>query len=147
MTKNNLASKGLRHTPLQISPDDVRKSQYTFPLGSSGGPDDLTLQHLIDLLAGDSGSRLLNVLTDLINLMLAGKFDSEINTIIYGGRLIALSKKDGGVRPIAVGYVFRRLAAQCANSHMIEDCSKILQPREMGVGVAGGAEAAILAIH
>ena len=77
--------------------------------------------------------------------MLAGKFDSEINTIIYGGRLIALSKKDGEVRPIAVGYVLRRLAAKCANSHVIEDRSKILRPRQVGVEVAGGAEAAIYA--
>ena len=114
-----------------------------FSLGSSGEPDGLMPQHLIDLLAGDSDSRLLNALTDLINLMLAGKFDSEINTIIYGGRLIALSKKDGGVRPIVVGYVLRMLAAKCANSHLIEYRSKILQPRQVGVGVAGGAEAAI----
>ena len=82
----------------------------------------------MDLLAGDSDSRLLNTLTDLINLILAGKFDLEINTIIYGGRLIALSKKDGRVRPIAVAYVLRRLAAKCANSHVIKDRSKILQP-------------------
>ena len=49
--------------------------------------------------------------------MCAGTFDSEINTIIYVGQLIALSKKDGGVRPIAVGYVLRRLAVKCA-THM-----------------------------
>ena len=52
-------------------------------------------------------------------------------------------KKDGGVRPKVVGYVLRRLAAKCANSHVIEDRSKILQPRQVGVEVAGGAEAAI----
>ena len=52
-------------------------------------------------------------------------------------------KREGGVRPIAVGYVLRRLAAKCANSHVIEDRSKILQPRQVGVGVGGGAEAAI----
>ena len=94
-------------------------------------------QHLIDLLAGDSNRRLLNIFTDIINLMLAGKFDSQINMVIYGGRLIALSKKYGGVRPIAVEYVLRRLAAKCANSHVIEDRSKILQPTQVGVGVAG----------
>ena len=75
--------------------------------------------------------------------MLAGKYDSEINTIIYGGRWIALSKKDGGVRPQAVGYVLRRLAAKCVNSHVIEDRSKIVQPRQVGVGLANGAETAI----
>ena len=47
----------LSYTPLQISPGDVRKSLRTFPLGSSDG---LTPQHLIDLLVGDSDSRLLN---------------------------------------------------------------------------------------
>ena len=72
----------LRYTSLQISPDNVRKSLRTFPLGS-GGPGGLAPPHLIDLLAGDSDCRLLNALIDLINLMLAGKFDSEINTIIY----------------------------------------------------------------
>ena len=113
----------LRYTPLQISPDDVRKSLLTSSLGSSGGPDGLTPQHLIDLLAGDSDSGLLNALTDLINFMLAGKFYSEINTIIYGGWLIALSKKDDEVRPIAVEYVLRWLAAKCPNSHVIEDRS------------------------
>ena len=55
------------------------------------------LQYITNLIAGDDEGRLLNALTDLTNLMLAGKFDTEINTIIYGGRLITLSKKDGGV--------------------------------------------------
>ena len=62
----------LRYTPLQIGPDDVRKSLRTFLLGSSGGPDGLTSQHLINLLAGDSDSRLLNALTDLIILCVQG---------------------------------------------------------------------------
>ena len=61
-----------RYTSLQINPDDVSKSLRTFPLGSSGVPDGLTPQHLIDVLAGDSDSRLLNALTDLTNVMLAG---------------------------------------------------------------------------
>ena len=67
------------------------------------------------MLAGDTDGRFVNSLTELINLLLAGKFDTEINTIIYGGRLLAMSNKDGEVRPIAVGYTIRRLAAKCAN--------------------------------
>ena len=34
-----------------------------------------------------------NNLADFVNLMLAGTFDKEVNSIIFGGRLIALSKK------------------------------------------------------
>ena len=66
--------------------------------------------------------------------MLAGAFDQEISYIIFGGRLIALSKKDGGVRPICVGYTLRRLAAKCANSHVISRRSQVLQPQQLGVG-------------
>ena len=75
--------------------------------------------------------------------MLAGKLYSEINTFLYGGQLIALSKTNGGVHPIVVGYFLRKLAAKCANSHAIEARSKVLQPKEHGVGVAGGVETAI----
>ena len=63
----------------------------------------------------------LQVLTELVDLLLAGSFDNEVNTIIYGERLIALSKKDGGVRPIAIGYTLSRLVAKCANRHDIAD--------------------------
>ena len=55
------------------------------------------------MLTRDTESKLLNALTNLVNLMLAGKFDTEVNTTIFCGRLLAMSKKDGGVRPIALG--------------------------------------------
>ena len=93
----------------------------TFPCGSSGGPDGLTPQYVNELLTSDTDGKLLNALTDQVNLLLAGKFDTEVNTIIFGGRLLAMTKKDGGVRPIAVGYTLTRLAATCANNHVIEE--------------------------
>jgi len=77
----------------------------TFPLGSSGGPDGITPQHIRDLLTGSTDDSLQQALVDFVNLMLAGTFDKEVNSIIFGGRLIiALSKKDGGIRPISVSY-------------------------------------------
>jgi len=57
--------------------------------------------------------------------------------------MIALSKKDGRIRPISVGYTLRRLAAKCANSHVIAKRSQALQPQQLGVGVAGGVEATV----
>lgn len=78
--------------------------------------------------------------------MLASKFDEEIYTVIFGSRLLAMSKKDGEVRPIAVGYILRRLEVKCVNSNDIEQISKILQPKQVGVVVAEEAEAAVLAM-
>jgi hypothetical protein len=40
----------------------------------------------------------------------------EIQPFIAGAFLIGLSKKDGGIRPIAIGDVFRRLTGKCLAS-------------------------------
>jgi len=92
-----------RFPALQVSKEDVMKALRTFPLGSSGRPDGITPQQVRDLLAGSTDDSLQQALVDFLNLMLGGAFDQEISSIIFGGRLIALSKKDGGVRPICVG--------------------------------------------
>ena len=130
-------------TPVQISSQDLHKALRSFPPGSSGGPDGLTPQHIHDLLTGATDNNLQQALVDWVNLTLAGSFDKEVNEVIYGGRLIALQKKDGGIRPITVGYTLRRLAAKCANRCVIERRSRELQPQQLGTGVSGGAEAAV----
>ena len=44
---------------------------------------------------------------------------------------------------IAIGYVIRRLATKCANHYVIVRRSESLKPIQLGVGVPGGAEAAV----
>ena len=78
----------------------MQRALRSFPNGSSGGPDSLTPRHIIDLLTGATDNSLEVALVDWVNLMLAGSFDQEVNEIIFGGRLIALTKKDGGIPPI-----------------------------------------------
>ena len=56
---------------------------------------------------------------------------------------MALEKKSGGIRPIAIGYTWRRIAAKCANSYAIASLSSYLQPIQLGVGTPGGCEAAV----
>lgn len=129
--------------PLQVSDEDVLKCLKTFPAGSSGGPDGLTPQHLKDIVCGTFDPELMSTLTDFINIILTGDIPSAVRRIFFGGRLIALQKKGGGIRPIAVGYTLRRLAAKCANMFVIQRRSQELSPVQVGVGVAGGAEATV----
>jgi len=82
-------------------------------------------------------------LVDFVNMLLSGACDNDIDAVIFGGRVTALSKKDGGIRPISVGYTLRRLAAKSANNHVIKRRSEALRPQQLGVGVPGGAEAAV----
>ena len=75
--------------------------------------------------------------------MLAGKVTSTICRIIYGAALCALSKKDGGLRPIAVGSTYRRLAAKLACKYVSDETGDYLRPTQIGFNTKGGCEAGV----
>ena len=58
----------------------------------------------------------------------------------FGSKFTALRMKDGGIQPIAVGKVFRRLASKIASKRVIPELWSQLPPVQLGVG--GGCEAA-----
>ena len=59
----------------------------------------------------DSGSDLLPALTSFTNTVMEEACPIDIIPIFFGGRLLALNKKLGGIRPIAVGLTLPRLAS------------------------------------
>ena len=102
---------------LSVNECDIRQAIRSFPKGSAGGPDCLRPQHLLDLTsstAGPGGVSLLRSLTAFTNLVLSGNTPViVVRPFLFGASLVALKKRDGGLRPIAVGCTFRRLAAKC----------------------------------
>jgi len=69
-------------------------------------------QNLKDLLmCRESGTDFLAALTGFTNAVLAGLCPKEAAPFFFNGRLLALNKKSGGIRPIAVGVTLRRLAS------------------------------------
>ena len=67
----------------------------------------------------------------------------SIKPIFYGAKLIALSKKDNGIRPIAIGETLRRLTAKIAIASVQKAVSARLSPTQLGFGIAGGTKAAV----
>ena len=49
------------------------------------------------------------------------------------------------MRPIAVAYFWRRLTAKVSCCHVKEASATLLAPRQLGFGIAEGAEAAVRA--
>ena len=80
----------------------------------------------------ESGPALLTSLTAFVNLLLEGKCCSSVRPILFGGQLIALEKKSGGIRPTAIGYTWRRMAAKCANSYATASLRSYFQPIQLG---------------
>ncbi len=133
---------------VQVTEADITKAIRSFPAGSSAGPDGLRPQHLLDLISNkDTGQALVTAITALVNLLLDGRCPPEVAPSLFGGRLFALQKKAGGVRPIAIGCTWRRLSAKCANSYALSQLGDRLLPIQVGVGARGGCEAAVHAVR
>jgi len=133
-----------RCQPLEVEESDVQKAIMSFPAGSAGGPDGLRPQHLKEVIScRESGQEILTDLTAFINLVLAGRCPKSVAPVFFGGRMLALNKKCGGIRPIAVGLTLRRLASKCANSAVLKRLRPDFAPRQLGLGTPGGCEAAV----
>ena len=130
---------------ISVSEEDVVHAIRSFPNGSAGGPDGLRPQHLKDLIGASAerdGKQFLRALTSFINLILEGRTPLSVRPTFFGASLIALNKKGGGIRPIAVGLSLRRLAAKCSGSKVLQSMSEYLAPLQLGFGTPLGAEAA-----
>ncbi len=130
----------------RVDPSSIARAIRSFPNGSAGSPDRLRPQHLKDLLlhaAGDADSQFLISPASFCTLVLEGRVPAEIRPFFFGASLVALEKKSGGIRPIAVGCTLRRLVANIAGQMVVEDMANLLSPRQLGYGVRNGAEAAV----
>ncbi|GAU90643.1 hypothetical protein RvY_03032 [Ramazzottius varieornatus] len=128
----------IRHVPAAIP-----KPPKVAP---TGGPDGLRPQHLKDLLGGlrdPMSLQLAQALADLVGLMLDGKVPEDVCPTLYGASLIALLKKTGGIRPIAVGNTLRRLAGKIVSKRVMEATGKLIRHQQLGYGTRSGAEAAV----
>ena len=74
-------------------------------------------------------------------MALTNAFPAGMREVLCASSLIPLKKKDGGVRPIAVGETIRRVVGKCLlQTEEVKMESASLQPRQCGVGVRNAAE-------
>ena len=136
--------------PLIATEADVRRAISSFPPSSSAGLDGIRPAHLRSLVGrtvAEAGARLLTALTALTNLAISGQIPDFAVQAFYGASLIALRKKGGGLRPIAIGSVFRRIAAKIAVSNVSAAIGAELRPAQLGVATRNGCEAAVHAVR
>ena len=121
-----------------VTVTQVEESIRSFPKGSAGGRDGLRPQHLMDILqcpVSRSRDLYLKRLTAYVNISLAGKLPASIATFITSAPVYPLIKNGGGVRPIAVGEVLRRLTSKLASSAVRHTAVEHLSPLQVGVGI------------
>ena len=133
--------------PVKIEEPVVLKALRSFPAGTAPGPSRLRASHLKEAVLCPSPSRgtsVLQAITDVINLLSSGCVPPEVIPHLCGANLLAVRKKSGGLRPIAVGEVLRRLTSKCI-SRVVNATARIaLSPLQVGIGVPVGCEPIVL---
>ena len=128
----------------------IIRSLRSFSSGCCGGIDGLRPAHLLDLGAvstAEAGLHLRRSITNLTNKILRGDVSDYVVKLLFSSNLAALRKKDCGIRPVAVGNVFRRLADKIGCYAVSRAVSHELFPIQLGVSVKGGVEAANHAVR
>jgi hypothetical protein len=132
--------------PPSISLEQLQEAIARTPAGGAAGPDGLRPCHLKQMLgprAGAAREAAQTALLDFCNLCLAGSVPPPIRPLLFGASLVAFRKADGGLRPIAIGLAVRRLFSRVACAAVREQAASLLAPRQVGIGISSGAEAAV----
>ncbi|KAJ0856068.1 putative reverse transcriptase domain, DNA/RNA polymerase superfamily [Helianthus annuus] len=79
--------------------------------------------------------------------MARGKCPSCLAEFVASAPLTPLLKPDNGIRPIAVGTIWRRLVSKVAMKGVGKEMTKYLNDFQFGVGVSGGAEAILHSVN
>ena len=79
--------------------------------------------------------------------MASGKVPVSVAPYLCGARLHGVKKKDGGLRPIAVGNILRRLVGKCVAFSLADRAAAHLSPHQLGVAVQGGCESILHAVR
>ena len=120
----------------------ARRAISSFPPGSARGPSGLRPVHLSECCRKmGQGAPLAHALGQFARVALGQAFPAPMREVLCASSLIPLRKKDGGLRPIAVGDTIRRVVGKCLLSHgAVQMELASLRPRQCGVGVRNAAE-------
>lgn len=86
--------------------------------------------------------RLIKSICKVLKLMIDGKVPSKSTPVLYGAVLAPLRKKDGGLRPTAIGTTLRRLAAKLVSKRSLL-LNNILMPSQVGFATRSGCEVTV----
>jgi hypothetical protein len=97
---------------------------------------------MVSVLAKDNEclTGIARIMQDISN----GALPPQIKPFLLSSMLVGIDKDSGqGIRPIAIGEIFYRLAAYSLLHDVMDDIRRVLLPIQLGVSVSGGCETII----
>ncbi|XP_074313962.1 uncharacterized protein LOC141649165 [Silene latifolia] len=146
----SLPPLSVNHYPFVASPAVVLDMIWSFPRGTSCGRDGFRAQHLMDCLSGADvaiSDDLTTSITRVVNLFLEGRCPHALGEYVASAPLTPFVKPGGGIRPIAVGTIWRRLVSKVGAFLVGPSLSGYFAGLQFGVGVSGGGEVILHALN
>lgn len=133
------------HSPtIHVNSHSLSKTIRNMRRGAAPGPSGWTIELIRPLL---DNANCLDGLTSLIELIINGKLPDAARSLMVSSYLFAGSKPTG-VRPIAIGETFYKIAATYASNSLVKNQVKeAVGPLQTGVSLQGGIEKAIHALQ
>ena len=131
---------------VKLTESVILKGVKSFPNGSAPGPSGLRPSHLREAVGCPSPDRINQVLSSLtafVNFLTSGQTPPPVLPFLCGANLLASPKRSGGLGPIAVGEVLRRLTSKSLAITARSAAFSSLTPCQLGVCVKGGCDAII----
>ena len=91
----------------------------------------------------DHANFALQGLVGVVDLLCAGRAPPSILPYLCDATLLSCRKKGGGLRPIAIGEVLRRLTSKCVSRAVQADAVGVLSPLQVAVGIPVGCESIV----
>ena len=132
---------------LSASENDVAKVLRHFAVGRIDVLRPAYLRDLTSNSTAEAGQHLIYSLSALLCRILNADVSDHAIELLFSTNPTALRKEDEGIRPIAVGNVFRRLASKVGCAASTPSLALQLSPTLTGVGIQGASEAAIHVIR
>ena len=134
-----------------FEPIDAEKIiRATRQINGSGGPTQVDADNWKHMLCSKffttQSENLAQAIADLTKILCTEEVNAECVKELYAGRLIPLDKGSGGVRPIGIGEVLRRIISKSVTSTLKEDIIGAAGLLQTCSGLEGGIEAAIHAM-
>ena len=132
--------------PIQVVCADIVRALRSFPSGMAPGPSCLRANHVKEAVFSPSPDHVnfaLQGLVRVVNVLCAGRAPPCILLYLCGATVLAFRKKSGGLRPIAIGKVLRRLTFKCVSWAVQADAIGVLSPLQVGVGIPVGCESIV----
>lgn len=136
------------HTPFTAA--EVREALEASPPASAAGGSGLSFQHLKEMVRTDGTDPLKSLAKSLATFadrIATGRIEPALAVWFASAPLSPLRKRDGGVRPIAIGESLRRLVGKMLMRRVRARASALLLPSQLGVGVRCGSEAIVHAVR